>query len=610
MSLKTTLWLLLCVVGLGVLLLFLKPKEHLPTGGPTQYMLVESLPGGEATRVDLSLATREMLTLEARGDEWWIVDPIVDRASPATIQQFMTVLRGNPRVEIDANPSRESLEALGLEPPLARVTLYGTEGEPLRIRVGERDAVGFTHVQYEGDKALYRTGANLSNVLDRGRHEWRDTRVVAGDGAFVRGFELHRPNEAPLVLSRPGTEWLIAEPAPFPADAAVVGPLVNGLLLVTVARFIKANPTERDLADVGITPQTGTRAVFDWGRGRTIEVRFGPPLPTEPARYAIDSVRNHLFLVEGSALADLDLDAKQARDPRLVHVTTKSLRSMRLAFPDRATIALRFRESGGKFWLTEPFERPIDDARTGPLHQWLVALSAMKADDFLDRSDLGAVGDDQDPWAMMGFDQPAAVLELDLFETSNVARTVRLEFARTGDAYAVRRPERFGDTAYLVPIRSAERVLSLDPRQLLEPGIFPEDALDMKEMTVHFGGVAHAIVRDPVKGAEYFRDPTDPNRDTAKLQQYLWSLRALAAKEILGRDPRPEDELHGDDAAVIEMRIRGEDNQIKARRLVLGAKDETGSTVFAQCDAFPPRTVLVVEGWVKDELLKLFGVGN
>ncbi|MFG0316336.1 MAG: DUF4340 domain-containing protein [Planctomycetota bacterium JB042] len=610
MNLRTTLLLLVVVGVLGALALKYGGERE-ETTLPGTGMLVQDLPGGKVTSFDVLLASRQDGTFERRGDEWWITSPYVDRASPDAVRMLMEALKSNPRLEIDANADRSTLEAVGLEPPKTRVTLRGTEGDPIGIRLGERDASGaYTHARIEGDPALYRTGANLVNVLAKGLHEWRDARFLTGDAALLRRLELKRPGEPRVVLERPGTEWQLVEPSAFKADKSVAGPLVHGLLLLRVDRFVQNTPQEKDLLERGISAETAIEVTLDWG-ARRVTARFGPPEGAVEGgrRFAVDSERGHLFLVEGEALGRLETPLERFRDPKVIRVTPQTVERIEFERPGAPTLAVGFDRGERVFRLSSPFEGAVDDSRESVLRSWLLAVSSLEATDYLDRRDLGPAPDGGDPFDALMADR-LGVLRLAVADRSGNVRPVELEFADGGGDVYLRSPQLAPDTIYVVERAVADEVLAIDPRELLVLDLFPGELLRWKEATVRLGDRVRRLRRDRTPGAEVWNDPDHPEAETSAFQAALSALEGARAFRILGRDARPEDGLAGDDAIVLELGIAGEDGTLRSFVVRLGAADPTGETVVGAASGalspFPPRTVFRVEAWMKEQLRALF----
>lgn len=607
MSLKTTLWLLVVVAALAGLLFIFKPAA---TNFPEDSIkhLIEDLPEGGAKRLELSLVTQQMLSLEQRGDTWWLVEPIEDRADRGVMQQLHEVLMGNPRYEVDPNPALDILKALRLEPPRARVTLRDASGGALALRVGERDATGaFVHVMFEGDDTLYRTGSNLSNVLERPLREFRDRKFLRGDGALLRRIEIHHPSEPPIVLERPGTDWMLTEPRKFPAHHTAVNE-IKALLLLEVDSFQETDPDDQQRQKAGLDDGVATKVVFDWGE-RKVEALFAPFGPDAPApiRLAWDSERNHIVAVSGRALLALRHESKQYRDANVCSVAMANVQWLRLRLRGRPVLEVKYNPLTRQFEFVEPFDQQhVDDSRTGAFHAWLRRVSRMGATDFLDQEELPPADPGQDPWAVLGFDRPRATLEFRLVDSSGVTSKLAIEAADPDGSgtVPVRRLGQFSGTAYLVPERIMEKVLEVDPREFLARDLFPGNILEIKEAGIRAGERRRSLVRNPLEGAEYWKDPQDEERKTTGFQEYLSALPEAKVLEFLPRGPLPEDGLE-EPAAQLTLMIEDRDGRHELR-VDLGAKDPSGKTVLAQAAPdLPPRTVFRLDAWVLDDLLKL-----
>lgn len=165
MNFKTTIVLLVLVLGLGAFLLWkhdevvAKPETGMTPLLPFAVAQVDS--------IRLKLGTGEELAMSKQDGEWWLTEPVKDIAEQDRVKEFLALMAQAVRFELEASPSPEALNALGLSGPDSRVTL--TAGATTwSLRVGSRDASGaFVHVMEEGEQSLARTGANLGNVLAR-----------------------------------------------------------------------------------------------------------------------------------------------------------------------------------------------------------------------------------------------------------------------------------------------------------------------------------------------------------------------------------------------------------------------------------------------------------
>jgi hypothetical protein len=600
MNFKTTIVLLVLVLGLGAFLLWkhdevvAKPETGMTPLLPFAVAQVDS--------IRLKLGTGEELAMSKQDGEWWLTEPVKDIAEQDRVKEFLALMAQAVRFELEASPSPEALNALGLSGPDSRVTL--TAGATTwSLRVGSRDASGaFVHVMEEGERSLARTGANLGNVLARARNEWQSRRFVHGDGALVKRLVLERPGKPRVVLTRSGVDWLLEEPLSFPAGAGAQRLLA--VAMVTIREFLRASPAPEELLRTGLG-DTATVLTLDWGN-RQVVARFGISnvVDGQPVRYATDSVRNYLFILQGPQLEQLEKDAKDFRDPEVCRALPTSTRKVRFVKDGSERFTLEFDVTSRRFDVTSPFQFPATDDRSSALYEFFQDVSALKAASFLDEDELPP--ELERPYESLGLDPPRAVLTLDKVESTGIAREAIIEFGDpNGDGtVAVRRRDRFEHTVFNVPEADVARVVGADARQFLALTLFPQNVATMSEVTIRAGGKTRTLRRDKNPEAPLWRDVADPNLETGLFQQWISALPGWQPDRILPRDPIAADGFGPDEASVT---IKTDDPAVKGGVLhvTFGAKAAGGRHVLAQSDAFPARTVFELPVAVIDEMLKL-----
>lgn len=582
MRFRTTLFLLVLVAALfGVLKVLERRGATTVETGPET--LLGEFRAQLVHRLEIELATREDLQLETRGRDWWIVGPLQDVARPSTVDALIEVLLGNPRVKIAGDAESRDLARFGLEPPQARVTLIGDGGaKRLSLRVGERDPAGnLVYVKIEGDPAVYQTGANLRNILERTRQEWRADRFVVGDGALVRRIELTRPDHPRFVAERlTGIDWTIVEPRVYAGDNGRISQLVNGLLLLDVQNFTEVEPSaerriETNLAD------TATVARLDFGT-RTVELRFGTRRADEPGapRFATTSERNHLFVVRGPVLAMLADADEEFRDKRIARFAASDVTGIKVARRGGVAIELSYRVAERRFHFVSPFEGECDDSRSSPLRSFLAGLASLEArakDGFLDPAELPAAESGIDPIAALGFDDPALVFEIDTTDAARGAQRMRIEATDddgTGHRF-VRRTDLESSPIWLVASPKLVALGEVDPRTFLDPRLLPEDLENYERVVIAMGERRREIIRSGDAAERVWIDPRDPNARTSDMQEYVAKLAGLKALRFLPRDPAAEDGL-APPYATIEIHYSGSRAADGPTTLRIGAPDATG----------------------------------
>lgn len=600
MNFKTTLVLLVIVLALGAFLLL--KHDDVATKPDTGLKPLMPLAVAQVDTIRLKLGTGEEMALTKKDGDWWLTEPVQDIAEQDHVKEFLAVLTQAVRFDLDAATSQDAQDALGLSGPDARVTMTAG-GTTWSLRVGKRDASGsFVHVMEEGTKSLARTGANLGNVLARPRAEWQSRRFVHGDGALVKRLVLERPGKPRVVLARSGADWLLEEPLSFPAGTGAQRLLA--VALTTIREFLRARPAPEELLRTGLG-DTATVLTFDWGN-RQVVARFGISnvVDGQPVRYATDSERNYVFILQGPQLEQLEKDAKDFRDPEVCRALPTSTRKARLVVDGSERFTLDYDATKRRFDVTSPFQFPATDDRSSALYAFFQDVSAMKAASFLDEDEMPK--DLERPLASLGLDPPRAVLTLDKIEGSGVAREAVIEFGDpNGDGtVAVRRRDRFEHTIFNVPEADVARVVGADPRQFLELTLFPLNVATMTEVTIRANGKTRTLRRDANPEAPLWRDVADRELETSMFQQWISALPGWQPERILPRDPVDAD---GFGSTAASLTIKTDDPAVKGGvvNVTLGATAPGGRYVLAQSDAFPARTVLELPVAVIDEMLKL-----
>ncbi len=608
MKIRTTVFLLLFVIGLFVVWHYAEKKTGSDPAqeGPTR--LLGSFDPTLLERIELNLTTTQMLAIVPRGKEFWFDEPFQDRAKRDQVEYLIEILRQNARFIANPHPTKDLLVKCGLEPPKARVTLVGDGGtQRISMRIGERDpAQELVYVRVEGDDAIYTTGANLVNLLDRHQQDWRDAQFASGDGALVRKVEIERPGQAKIVAERTtGSEWALVEPFVYPGDDGVLGRLVNGLLLLHVDNFLDVHATQEELEKVNLGAKA-TKVTLTFPT-RTLELRFGFEAGGPGRRYAFESERGHGFIVTGAALALLDTRAKALRDKFVARFAPGDITHIRVDRDGQTQFELRFRASERRFFYEQPFSFPCDDARNSQLRAWLGALSGLQATDFLDPEERPAPGSGIDPNEQLGFTSPRYVFELEAANGSGSADKIRIEVAEhdEGGRRAVRRTDKLQDMIWWVPTNVVDPIGDTDARVFIAREVVPDAVEDFEKVTIRLGDKSRTIVRQGEVGkARTWVDPQNSKTRTTDIQPFVYRLKGLAVDRI---QPRNEIAADGfEHAATIDIELGGSRAKEGTVHLEIGAKDESGKLVAVKANRLPARTVALADVWLRDELEALF----
>lgn len=608
MRFRTTLFLL-GVVGVLYLVVRWLDREGATTPVKGPEPLLGEFHAALVDRLELELITRESLQLEAKGATWWMVGPIVDHARASNVEALIDVLLQNPRARILERAETQDLTRFGLEPPRGRVTLIGDGGtKRLSLRVGERDPAGsLVYVKIEGEDAVYQTGANLANLLERNRQDWRADRFVTGDGALARRIEMVRPGLPKIVAERKtGIDWTLIEPMVYAGDSGQISQLVNGLLLLDVQNFTEANPSPERRVEKNLDT-TATVVTIDFGN-RKVELRFGSRQTSEPGspRFATSSEREHLFVVRGPVLAMLDVSAKDLRDKRISRFSANDVTFVRVTRRDGLPFELTYRAADRRFHFTQPFDEPSDDARGSPFRSFLSGIGTLEAranDGFLDPEEFPPSDSGIDPIAALGFDDPAYVFEIETANATDGGKRMRIEVTDDdGTGFRmVRRADLENSPIWLVAASRLAQLGDSDPRTFLDRRLLPTDLENYERVVFTRGEKRREIHRIGDSTDRIWTDPTDPKVKTHDLQEFLAKLAGLEASRFLPRDAAAEDGL-APPFGTLEIWFSGARVKDPPITLRIGAPDPSGKLVRVASSRLDPlRAVAECEIWLRDD---------
>jgi hypothetical protein len=180
----------------------------------------------DVERLTLDPAEGERIVLARRGEEYWLDEPLVDRADAAAVDQVVSDLTALRAREFVDEPG-EDLAECGLEPPRGTIEIAGG-GEPLRLEVGG-PAEGEAWYGRAGGQ-LFETDGQLPEALARQPAEWQSRSLSARRLYQIDRVTVNETGAEPLTLVREGPDWRRG------GDAIPYTPVSDFLFAVTDAR--------------------------------------------------------------------------------------------------------------------------------------------------------------------------------------------------------------------------------------------------------------------------------------------------------------------------------------------------------------------------------------
>jgi len=177
-------------------------------------------------RLTFDPAEGERIVLARRGEEYWLDEPLVDRADAAAVDQLvadLTALRAREFVDAPG----EGLAEYGLETPRGTIEIAG-DGEPLRLEIGG-EAEGEAWYGRAGGQ-LFAADGQLPEALAREPADWQSRSLSARRLYQIDRVTVEQAGAEPLVLEREGPDWRRG------GDAIPYTPVSDFLFAVTDAR--------------------------------------------------------------------------------------------------------------------------------------------------------------------------------------------------------------------------------------------------------------------------------------------------------------------------------------------------------------------------------------
>lgn len=480
MKLRTTLIVLL--IGLaawfGIKLLGppAKPPETRPPLVPKEYLdhwdeIELKLWSGERVKL-----VREPGTVMLRfGQESRTGDPFAfrDPADPQRVESLLGALLDSRREPLAGGA--DDLLRLGLDPPRCYVIVRQKGRPDLDLGFGNADPTGGgVLARSAGENRVFRTGAQVMNVLNFNQENWRSHTVFGLEPTTVTEIAITRfdpkdPAKNVYIDARreSARDWRLKQPAPkssLMADAQACQSLAQQLSVMKVVSFVSQKWTDEvtkatglpDLPFMQVTVASGP-AALTLDVGNYVAMGYAAVLHERGTDICFTLRKEEI-----EPLIALTLDS--LRDRRLFPRVESSLIGLKESTPDGAKCLWSFGRQGesprGRWEIREPFHALAHEGKgSGCFAQTVVDLDNVAVEEFLDPAT---------PFT------PEALLDL-TWRNDQLVVPCTLAVARAGERTLVKvlKPPR-PDELFAVSGKLAA-ILALDPELFRDRAIFPGD---------------------------------------------------------------------------------------------------------------------------------------
>jgi hypothetical protein len=481
MKTKTTLFLLIAVVGLGLYIKFYESKGPNTSEARRQAESVvnfdrENLEGIVIQNGD------DKIELRRQDRKWRIEAPFKDQADNSAIEGFLAGLESwqkystIPSKEITKDKSR--LDEFGLSNAKLRLKLLGKDMPPEIIFGGDAALEGRMYVRLEGKSDVFLAASSVRNDISKKPEEFRDKKLTDLATAQVTRVLL-KTAVGEMELEKKADHWEILKPLRARGDDQKIGDLLAQITTARIDQFVAED--RGDLHPYGLAEPRGSITLFtaEDKTGQMLQIG-GIPEKAKEQVYVRFAARNAVYTLPKKIEEVLGTKPSDLRDRHLVRIDTDILDRVTIDAAGKGKTVLARNAEG---WMIA--SRKDQPANAAEVDRMLDLLKNEQVTQFVDdvASDL----------AKYGLDKPQRQLTFSSFASENTAETQAGEHPFATIAFGKTEGEnvyaRLGDEPFVVAVRRSllDNILA-DPLQWQELAIFrfkPDEVHKLSVVTDH-----------------------------------------------------------------------------------------------------------------------------
>lgn len=524
MKSKTTLILLVLVVGLGLWIKFYESQrpnseEAKRRAGNVLNFERENLEGLVIQNGD------DRIELRRSNDKWRLESPIKDQADRSALDNLISDLESWVKdetiseKEIEADKNR--LAEYDLVKPKLRLKLLG-KNLPPEILFGKEAALeGKMYVRFENSKETFLVRQNIKNDIAKKPEEFRDRKLTEITSAQVTRAILKTPG-GEMELEKQGDGWEILKPLRARGDAQKIGDLLAEVTGSRIQQFVADD--RGDLQPYGLAQPRGSITLFtaDDKQGQTLQIGSAAEKEKDQV-YVRFAPRGFVYTLPKKLELMLETIPADLRDRHLVRIDSNNLDRITIDAAGKGKTVLARKDEN--WTLASQNNQP---ANSSEVKRLLDSLKNEQVTKFVEdvASDL----------PKYGLDKPQLQLTFSSFASENTAESkagehpfATIAFGKTeGDiVYA-----RVGEEPFVVAVRKAfvEGIFS-EPVQWQELAIFKFKPEDVHRLAVTTDKEA-VLTRGPNKEWTWSEGSAPINR--VNVESLLNTLTALRAVRWVG----------------------------------------------------------------------------
>ena len=477
MKSKTTLILLVVVVGLALWIKFYESKQPNTEEAKRRAGNVVNFEEDDVEGIVIQNGD-DRIELRRSENKWRLEAPIKDQADRSVVEGLLSRLESWQKDETISEDEIEKekgrLEEYDLQKPKLRLKLLGKEMPP-EIFFGKDAALeGKMYVRFENAKTTFLAGQAVKNEITKKAEDFRDRKLTELTSAQVTRVVLKTP-AGEMELQKQGQDWEITKPLRARGDSQKIGDLLSQVTAARIQQFVAE--ARGDLQPYGLAEPRGSITLFkdDDKEGEVLQIGSAPAEQNDQV-YVRFSARNFVYTLPNKIEEILNTKPADLRDRHLVRFDTNTLDRITIDAPGKARTVLARKDQA---WTIA--SRDNQPANNTEVTRLLDTLKNEQVTRFVEdvASDL----------PKYGLDKPQLLVTLSSFASENTAETSAGEKPIATIAFG--KPEgeeiyaRVGEEPFIVAVRRGllDQIFT-DPAKWQELAIFKFKPEDVHRFTV------------------------------------------------------------------------------------------------------------------------------
>jgi hypothetical protein len=424
-GLKSTIALVIVLIGLGAYIYFVTWKKSDTDTGTKQEKVFAALPADKIEELKVTSSAGDATTLRRESGAWQITQPLAAKADESEASAITSALSSVELVRvIDENPA--NLNDYGLSKPRIEVDFKASgDKEYRRLLIGEKSPTGADlFAKRNDDRKVFLIPAFQETTFDKKTFDLRDKVLLKFDRERVDGVDVTADGKT-LTFAKDGGDWKIRKPLDVKADYGSVEGLI-GKLQTAQMKSIAANEAgPADLKKYGLDKPSASVDLKAGSAKATLLVGGKAEATTV---YARDASKPAVVTIESSLVDDLKKGADDYRIKDLFQFRAYNANHVEITRGDQKVVFDRVKPPAGqgenaqdKWHRTSPNPADVDRDKLDAL---LAKLANMRASSF------------QESTAKTGVDKPAMSIYVKFDDNK---KEERITFGKVdNDVYAVR----------------------------------------------------------------------------------------------------------------------------------------------------------------------------